>query len=42
MVVMEDGDKIAQAGRLDPRVTRLGRILRAASADLFRFSSFDL
>jgi Undecaprenyl-phosphate glucose phosphotransferase len=33
MVVMEDGDTIAQVSRLDPRVTRLGRILRATSID---------
>jgi Undecaprenyl-phosphate glucose phosphotransferase len=33
MVVMEDGDTIAQVRRLDPRVTRLGHILRATSID---------
>ena len=33
MVVMEDGDIIAQVRRLDPRVTRLGRVLRSASID---------
>jgi Undecaprenyl-phosphate glucose phosphotransferase len=33
MVVMEDGDTIAQVKQLDPRVTRLGRILRATSID---------
>jgi Undecaprenyl-phosphate glucose phosphotransferase len=33
MVVMEDGDAIAQVRRLDPRVTAIGRILRATSID---------
>jgi Undecaprenyl-phosphate glucose phosphotransferase len=33
MVVMDDGDTVAQAKRLDPRVTRVGRILRATSID---------
>jgi Undecaprenyl-phosphate glucose phosphotransferase len=33
MVVMEDGDTITQVTRLDPRVTRIGRILRATSID---------
>ena len=33
MRVMEDGEQIVQAKRHDPRVTRLGRILRATSID---------
>ncbi|MDQ2082890.1 undecaprenyl-phosphate glucose phosphotransferase [Xanthobacteraceae bacterium Astr-EGSB] len=33
MRVMEDGEQIIQAKRHDPRVTRLGRILRATSID---------
>jgi Undecaprenyl-phosphate glucose phosphotransferase len=33
MVVMEDGDTITQVRRIDPRVTRLGHILRASSID---------
>jgi Undecaprenyl-phosphate glucose phosphotransferase len=33
MCVMEDGDRIAQATRGDPRVTRLGRWLRSTSID---------
>jgi undecaprenyl-phosphate galactose phosphotransferase/putative colanic acid biosynthesis UDP-glucose lipid carrier transferase len=33
MVVMEDGDTIAQVRRFDPRVTGIGRILRATSID---------
>jgi undecaprenyl-phosphate galactose phosphotransferase/putative colanic acid biosynthesis UDP-glucose lipid carrier transferase len=33
MRVMEDGQEIVQAKRHDPRVTRLGRILRATSID---------
>jgi Undecaprenyl-phosphate glucose phosphotransferase len=33
MIVMEDGDTIAQVRRFDPRVTRLGQILRATSID---------
>jgi putative colanic acid biosynthesis UDP-glucose lipid carrier transferase len=33
MSVCEDGDKIAQAQRNDPRVTMLGRILRRTSLD---------
>jgi Undecaprenyl-phosphate glucose phosphotransferase len=33
MVVMEDGDVVHQVRRRDPRVTRLGRLLRCASID---------
>jgi undecaprenyl-phosphate galactose phosphotransferase/putative colanic acid biosynthesis UDP-glucose lipid carrier transferase len=33
MDVAEDGDTIAQVKRFDPRVTRVGRILRATSID---------
>ena len=33
MRVMEDGSNILQARRLDPRVTRIGRILRKSSID---------
>ena len=33
MAVLEDGDKVIQATRGDPRVTRLGRWLRRASID---------
>jgi Undecaprenyl-phosphate glucose phosphotransferase len=33
MTVLEDGPRIAQAGRNDARVTRLGRILRRTSID---------
>jgi undecaprenyl-phosphate galactose phosphotransferase/putative colanic acid biosynthesis UDP-glucose lipid carrier transferase len=33
MRVMENGEAIAQARRHDPRVTRLGRLLRASSID---------
>ena len=33
MTVMEDGDDIQQAARRDPRVTRLGRLLRRSSID---------
>jgi Undecaprenyl-phosphate glucose phosphotransferase len=33
MIVMEDGDTITQVKQLDPRVTPLGRILRATSLD---------
>lgn len=33
MTVMEEGDHVTQAKRHDPRVTGLGRLLRACSAD---------
>jgi lipopolysaccharide/colanic/teichoic acid biosynthesis glycosyltransferase len=33
MTVQENGDVVAQATRNDPRVTRIGRLLRAASID---------
>jgi exopolysaccharide biosynthesis polyprenyl glycosylphosphotransferase len=33
MTVQEDGPEIAQARRNDPRVTRIGKLLRAASID---------
>jgi lipopolysaccharide/colanic/teichoic acid biosynthesis glycosyltransferase len=33
MHVLEDGDKIRQATRKDPRITRLGRWLRRANID---------
>ncbi len=33
MSVMEDGTEVVQAQRNDPRVTRLGRFLRASSID---------
>jgi len=33
MTVMEDGDTIQQASKRDPRVTRLGRLLRRSSID---------
>lgn len=33
MTVMEEGDNVAQAIRHDPRVTRVGAILRATSLD---------
>jgi undecaprenyl-phosphate galactose phosphotransferase/putative colanic acid biosynthesis UDP-glucose lipid carrier transferase len=33
MTVMEDGQTVVQAKRLDPRVTRVGRILRRSSID---------
>ena len=33
MTVMEEGDNVIQATRHDPRVTGLGRLLRACSAD---------
>jgi len=33
MTVMEDGARVEQARRLDPRVTRLGRLLRRSSLD---------
>jgi Undecaprenyl-phosphate glucose phosphotransferase len=33
MVVMEDGGNVVQAKRHDPRVTRLGRVLRRSSID---------
>jgi undecaprenyl-phosphate galactose phosphotransferase/putative colanic acid biosynthesis UDP-glucose lipid carrier transferase len=33
MMVMEDGDTIQQASKRDPRVTRLGRLLRRTSID---------
>jgi lipopolysaccharide/colanic/teichoic acid biosynthesis glycosyltransferase len=33
MSVMEEGDRVSQAVRHDPRVTRLGAVLRATSID---------
>jgi undecaprenyl-phosphate galactose phosphotransferase/putative colanic acid biosynthesis UDP-glucose lipid carrier transferase len=33
MTVQENGDLITQAGRNDPRVTRIGKLLRASSVD---------
>lgn len=33
MTVMEDGASVVQASRFDPRVTRLGRVLRRSSID---------
>jgi Undecaprenyl-phosphate glucose phosphotransferase len=33
MTVMEEGDDVTQATRYDPRITGLGRLLRACSAD---------
>jgi undecaprenyl-phosphate galactose phosphotransferase/putative colanic acid biosynthesis UDP-glucose lipid carrier transferase len=33
MTVQENGDLVTQAGRNDPRVTRIGKLLRASSVD---------
>jgi undecaprenyl-phosphate galactose phosphotransferase/putative colanic acid biosynthesis UDP-glucose lipid carrier transferase len=33
MTVLENGDSITQAARNDPRVTRIGKLLRASSID---------